>query len=86
MRYGIIVFEVISVKFERIKSLREDHDLLQKDVAKILSVAQRTYSGYEIGTRTISIRSLMILAEYYNTSIDYIVGRTNQIAPYSKQK
>ena len=63
----------LNVKFKRIKDLREDHDLLQKDVANILGISQQYYSEYENGKRTITISHLITLAKYYNVSIDYLV-------------
>jgi len=66
------------VKFKRLKDLREDHDMYQKDVAKLLGISQQYYSEYEKGKRTIPVQHLMTLAKYYNTSIDYIVGLTNE--------
>ena len=61
------------MKFKRIKDLREDHDLLQKDVANILGISQQYYSEYENGKRTLTISHLITLAKYYNVSIDYLV-------------
>lgn len=68
----------------KIRNLREDHDLKQKDIAKLLNCTQQTYSRYETGENNIDIKSLIILADFYNTSIDYIVGRTNEEKPYPK--
>ena len=65
------------MKFKRIKDLREDHDLLQKDVAKLLGISQQYYSEYEKGNRTIPIQHLITLSKFYGTSIDYIVSLTN---------
>ena len=65
---------MILVKFRRLKDLREDNDLLQKDVAKLLGISQQYYSEYEKGNRTMPISHLIRLAKYYRTSIDYIVG------------
>ena len=62
------------MKFKRIKDLREDNDKLQKDIAQILGISQQYYSEYESGKRTIPISHLITLAQYYHTSIDYIVG------------
>ena len=62
--------------FVRLKNLREDHDLSQSDIAKYLNISQRTYSYYETGGRDIPIQILIKLADYYNTSIDYLVNRT----------
>ena len=67
------------MKFKRIKELREDHDLLQKEVANILGISQQYYSEYENGKRTVPIAHLITLAKYYNVSIDYLVNLTNEI-------
>lgn len=69
---------------ERLKEIREDKDLLQKDVAKILNVSQQTYSRYETGEISIDKNSLIILADYYNTSVDYLLCRTDERKPYPK--
>ena len=69
----------------RLRDLREDHDLFQKDIAKILGTTQQVYSEYEIGIRLMPIDKLDKLASFYNTSIDYIVGRTNMKKPYPKK-
>ncbi len=66
------------MKFKRIKDLREDHDKYQKDIANLLGISQQYYSEYENGRRTIPIQHLMTLAQYYNTSIDYLVGLSNE--------
>ena len=70
----------------RLKDLREDNDLLQKDVAKILNVAERTYSGYETESRWLSKEALIQLAKFYNTSTDYILELTNIKTPYPNSK
>lgn len=67
--------------FQHLRDLREDNSLTQKQIAELLHIKQTTYSGYEVGAHNIPIDSLIILADYYNTSIDYIVGRTNNPAP-----
>jgi len=61
--------------FSRLLDLRQDHDMTQKEVAALLGIDQRVYSNYELGKREIPVRHLMVLADYYKTSIDYIVGR-----------
>lgn len=68
----------------RLKDLREDHDLLQKDLAKVLHIAERTYSGYETESRDLPTEFLISLALFYNTSTDYILGLTNIKKPYPK--
>jgi len=72
--------------YQRLKDLREDHDLVQKEVAAILGIDQRVYSNYETGKREIPVRHLLKLADYYNVSTDFILGRTNETKPYPKKK
>ena len=69
--------------FERIRNLREDRDLKQKDIAEYLKIHQTTYSDYELGKLNIPIDVLIKLAKFYNTSIDYLVGLTNTPTPYN---
>ena len=59
----------------KLKELREDNDLTQKEIAKMLNISQRAYSHYEIGSREIPLELLIKLADYYNVSLDYIVNR-----------
>lgn len=66
------------MKLNRIKDLREDKDLKQKDIAKILNVSQQQYSRIETGENEIKLDSLIKLALFYNTSTDYILGLTNK--------
>ena len=63
--------------YPRLKDLREDHDLVQKEVAALLGIDQRVYSNYETGKREIPTRFVVMLADRYNTTTDYILGRTN---------
>ena len=69
---------------ERLKEIREDRDYFQKDIADILNITQVQYSRYETGTRLIPIDKLNILAKFYNTSLDYLVGNTDTRKPYPK--
>ena len=62
----------------RLKDLREDHDLTQSELAKLLHIKQNTYSQYETGQRQIPIDALIKLSEYYNVSTDYILGLSNK--------
>lgn len=64
--------------YKRIKDLREDHDLTQKQVAEILQTSQSYYAQYENGHRQITIDRLVTLADYYGVSLDYLAGRTNE--------
>lgn len=64
--------------YRRLKDLREDHDLVQKEVASILGIDQRVYSNYELGKREIPVRYVIKLAKYYNVSTDYILGLSDK--------
>ena len=66
------------MNFRRIRDLREDNDKYQKDVAQLIGISQQYYSEYEKGNRTIPINHLITLAKYYHTSIDYIVGLSDE--------
>lgn len=66
-----------------IKELREDHDLKQCDVAKMLGCALYTYQRYEYGVLLLPIDKLIILADFYGVSTDYILGRTDNSVPFS---
>jgi len=66
----------------RIKDLREDHDLTQKQIADYLHIKQNTYCQYETGRRQIPIEMLIALAKYYKVSTDYILGLTDVKKPY----
>lgn len=69
------------MKFQRIQDLRIDSDLSQKKIGEILHISQRSYSHYETGSRNIPIEMLIRLADYYDTTIDYLVGRTDNEEP-----
>jgi transcriptional regulator with XRE-family HTH domain len=69
----------------RLRDLREDRDLKQKNLADLLQVHQTTYSDYELGRLNIPISVLHTLADFYNVSIDYLLGRTNEKQPYPKK-
>lgn len=62
----------------RLKDLREDNDITQAEIAEILNIRQNTYSQYENQKRDIPISLLWKLADYYDTSIDYLIGRTDK--------
>ena len=69
---------------ERIRALREDNDKTQTEVAKLLKVGQRTYCDYELGKTRIPVDSLIILAELYDVSMDYICGISDIRTPYPR--
>ena len=66
----------------RIRDLREDHDLTQQQVAEYLMCDQSLYSKYERGERDVPLSVMIKLAQFYKTSIDYLVGLTNHKQPY----
>ena len=70
------------MEYTRIRDIREDSDLTQKNIAKTLNIAQRTYSGYENGTRNIPVQAIIKLALHYGVSVDYLLGLTNIKEPY----
>ena len=70
---------------ERIREIREDHALTQQKVADLLHIGQRTYSDYESGKTRIPIDNIMILAKFYDISMDYITGASNIQLPYPKE-
>lgn len=63
--------------YQRIKDLREDRDLKQKELAGVLHCSQQVYSNYELGQRDIPTDVLIALSDYYNVSVDYILGISN---------
>ena len=78
MRYEIL-------KFENIRSLRIDGGYTQKQIAEYLHIRQNTYSQYEIGVLNYPIDVLMKLADFYNVSVDYLLGRTPVKTPYPEK-
>ena len=67
----------------RLRDLREDRDIKQKDLAEYLHIRQNTYSQYENGQRQIPINLLIALAKFYHTSTDYLLGLTSDPRPYN---
>ncbi len=68
--------------FKRIRDLREDRDITQRKMAEYLQIHQTTYSDYELGNLNIPVDVLIKLAKFYETSIDYLVGLTDNEKPY----
>lgn len=64
------------MQFKNLRSIREDRDIKQKDIAKYLNVSQNTYSQYETGVISLTAEVLIKLSDYYNVSIDYLLDRT----------
>ena len=71
--------------YHRIRALREDHDLTQKEISKILNMSQTGYSKYETGENDIPTKILIQLAKYYHTSVDYLLGITDISKPYEQK-
>ena len=69
----------------RLRDLREDRDLKQKDLAELLTIHQTTYSDYELNQLNIPVTALHTLTDFYNVSVDYLLGRTNVKTPYPKK-
>ncbi len=72
--------------YTRLRDLRHDKDLTQTEIAKLLNMSQTGYSKYETGENDIPSAVLIKLADFYKTSTDYILGRTNEIRPYPAKK
>ena len=70
---------------ERIREIREDNSMTQQKVADLLHIGQRTYADYESGKTRIPIDSIMILAKFYNVSLDYMTGASNIRNEYPKK-
>lgn len=70
----------------RLRDLREDNDLTQAEIAHFLNCEQNTYHQYESGKRQIPLNLLIKLANFYNTSIDYILDLTDETKPYKRKK
>lgn len=79
----VILSKDLVTMYKRIRELREDNDLLQRQLAEYLNCSQVAYSRYELGTRDIPTEVLISLADFYNTSTDYLLGRTTQKKPYN---
>lgn len=72
--------------YQRIRDLREDHDLRQKELASYLKCTQVCYSNYETGKRDIPTDVLKALADFYQVSVDYLLGLTDEAIPYPRKK
>lgn len=75
--FTFIGLEVSHLQIKRLKELRVNHHLTQNHIAQLLNIRQNVYSRYETGYRTLPIEFLIILADFYKTSTDYILNRTN---------
>ncbi len=75
---SILESVIIMQKYQRIRDLREDADLTQKQVGEAINVPQRTYAYYESGQRMVPPQVLCALADFYDVSVDYILGRVDE--------
>lgn len=73
---------VIKLNGKRIKTLREDKDLSQQEMANILSITRSAYSNYENSLREVPLAVLSQIADFHQTSVDFLIGRTNDPTPY----
>lgn len=69
--------EVMIMVFKNLRSIREDHDVRQREIAEYLHISQNTYSQYETGVIALTAEVLLKLADYYHCSVDYLLDRTN---------
>ena len=83
--FRVITMRYEIMKFETIRNLRNDNGYTQKQIGDYLGISQNTYSQYEIGVLNYPIDVLIKLADLYGTSVDYLVGRTNEKKPYPKK-
>ena len=72
------------MQFPNIRNLGEDRDLRQRELAEVLHVSQNTYSQYENGVIELTAEKLVLLADFYEVSVDYLLGRTEKMEPYDK--
>ena len=84
MAYGIIA--LVMTMYLRIRDLREDADLTQKKIAELLNTNQSNYSKTERGLKALSLEEAVKLAQFYETSVDYLLGLTDQREPYPKSR
>lgn len=73
-----IIFWVMFMYFERLRNVREDHDKTQQNVADFLNMQRGVYRRYELGEREIPVWALIKLADYYQVSVDYLLGRSEK--------
>ena len=80
------LYWVICLNIDRLKEIRQDRDLQQIDIAKVLKTSQVQYSRYERGVRVMPVDKIAKLAKFYDVSIDYLLGLTDIRKPYPKSK
>ena len=80
----MLLLEVRHMAYGRIRDLREDKDMSQRELAAVLNCSQRTYSNYERGDVDIPTEILIKLAQFHQTSVDYLLGLTDEMTPYPR--
>ncbi len=74
------------MNIDRLREIREDRDYTQREIAKLLNVKQQQYSKYELGINVIPLEKICILADFYGTTVDYLIGRTDVDSPLPKSE
>ena len=74
------------MKYPRIRNLREDNDLTQQQIADMLYINRRTYAAYENGINSMTPEALCKIADIYHTSVDWLLGRTDEFEPYPENE
>ena len=74
------------MKYPRIRNLREDNDLTQQQIADMLYINRRTYAAYENGINSMTPEKLCKIADIYHTSVDWLLGRTDEFEPYPENE
>ena len=74
------------MRYSRIRDLREDKDMTQTELAQVLQCSQRIYSNYERGDVDVPTEILIRLAEFHRTSVDYLLGLTDEMTPYPRRR
>lgn len=74
------------LKYPRIRNLREDNDLTQQQIADMLYINRRTYAAYENGINSMTPETLCKIADIYHTSVDWLLGRTDEFEPYPENE
>lgn len=83
---GDFVMRIEPLRYERIRNMRIDRDLTQQEIAQVLHIKQNTYSQYETGTLNYPLEVVAALAQFYGTSVDYLLGLTDERRPYPRRR
>lgn len=83
---GDFIMRIEPLRYERIRNMRIDRDLTQQEIAQVLHIKQNTYSQYETGTLNYPLEVVAALAQFYGTSVDYLLGLTDEQRPYPRRR